>query len=163
LETPNQNQRAAAAIRDRKTPIGVEVACDRIEHADRQVILGAQDCCGAGEMLRGHADNGEVLPVDSHGLLEDAAIESRSPPDLVADDDRARRSARAFVVHREVAAVDRVGCVKSMCVKEQPFLREKPCSCPSFPWRSNGSCSLSRFYSDPLTLKSSRLSCSAMS
>ena len=77
-------------------------------HADRQVILGAQDCCGAGEVLRGHADNGEVLPVDADGLLEDVAIESRSLPDLVADDHRARRRARAFLVHREVAAVDRL-------------------------------------------------------
>ena len=108
LETPDQDQRTAAAIRDRKTPIGVEVAGDRIVHADRQVILGAQDGCGAGEVLRGHADNGEVLPVDADGLREDVAIESRSLPDLVADDHRARRRARAFLVHREVAAVDRL-------------------------------------------------------
>ena len=77
-------------------------------HADRQVILGAQDGCGAGEVLRGHADNGEVLPVDADGLREDVAIESRSLPDLIAGDHRARRRARAFLVHRKVAAVDRL-------------------------------------------------------
>ena len=108
LETPDQDQRAAATIRDRKTSIGVKVACDRIVHRNRHVILGAQDCCGAGEVLRGNADNGEVLPVDSYGFLEDAAIESRSLPDLEADDHRARRCARAFLFHREVAAVDRL-------------------------------------------------------
>jgi hypothetical protein len=59
-------------------------------------------------MLRGHADNGEVLPVDADGLLEDAAIEPRSLPHLVADDHRARRCARVFLFHREVAAVGRL-------------------------------------------------------
>ena len=108
LETPNQDQRAAAAIRDRKTLIGVDVAGDRIVHADRQVIIGPQDCCGAGEVLRGHADNGEVLPVDADGLREDGAIEPRSLPNLVADDHRTRRCARVFFFHREVAAVDRL-------------------------------------------------------
>jgi hypothetical protein len=39
---------------------------------------------------------------------EDGAIESRSFPHLVADDYRARRCARVFFFHREVAAVDRL-------------------------------------------------------
>ena len=107
LQPADHDQRPAAAIRDRKTPIGVEVALDRIVHAERHEILGAHDRGGAGEVLRGHADNGEVLAVDADGLLEDVAIESRSLPELVADDHRARRGARAFLVDREVAAVDR--------------------------------------------------------
>ena len=77
-------------------------------HADREVILGPQDGCGAGEVLRGDADNGEVLPADADGLREDGVIEPRSLPDLVADDHRTRRCARLFFFHREVAPVDRL-------------------------------------------------------
>src|SRR5262249_7012096 len=95
-------------IRDRKTLSGVDVACDRIVHANRHVVLGSEECCRAGEVLRSYADNGEVLPVDSNGLLENVAIEPRSLPHLVADDHRAHRCARALLVHREVAAHDRL-------------------------------------------------------
>jgi hypothetical protein len=137
LETPDQDQRAAAAIRDRKTRIGVDVACDRIVHADRQVILGSQDGCGAGEALRGHADNGEVLSVDADGLLEDVAIESRSLPDLVADDHRARRRAlfdidarsiRIFHFHAQFRGVARNRCTG--------FAAEVHCRGMP-PWRTN--------------------------
>ena len=76
-------------------------------HADRHEVLGADDRGRAGEALRRDADDGEVLAVDADGLLEDVAIEAGALPQLVADDHRPRRRARAFVLEREVAAVDR--------------------------------------------------------
>jgi hypothetical protein len=56
--------------------------------------------------VAGRPADGEVLPVNSDGLLEDGAM-ARIVLNLVAEDHRARRCARVFFFNREVAAVDR--------------------------------------------------------